>query len=94
MTPFNGRVVLENDLSQVYLSIDHCCPRPVWAVVLILHRWQEEHQSTSSTAGRAVPFSVLAVQLFSTAHIFARFESFEMKFFHAWYQAALFRKTK
>lgn len=49
------------------------------------HGLQEEQQSSSSTAGRIAPFSVLALPLFSIAHFFfffffATFESFELKF--------------
>lgn len=60
----------------------------------MLHRWQEEQQSSRSTAGRIVPLSVLAVHLFSIAHILARFESFEMKFSMPGISGGIVRKNK
>lgn len=65
---FKGR---EWFVSQVSLIIDLCCPRPAWIIhVPASHGLQEEQQSSSSTAGRIAPFSVLALPLFSIAHIY------------------------
>lgn len=72
----------------MYLIIDHVCPKSAWVVnkilysltwiinALMLHKWQEEQQPSRSSAGRIVPFSLLAEHLFLIAHIFARFEWF------------------
>lgn len=86
VTSFNGRVVPENDCAWLYLIIDHCCPKSAWVInALVWHSWQEEQQSPRSTAGRIVPFSVLAVHPFSIAHTFCQIWIIWNEIFHAWY---------